>query len=155
MRRIATAFDPIAPRLCAVRASFHFTFEKDWRLAPVAFWVHVPVPGAVGVLEPPAPQAVPHKGFAFLRVEFDGHELLFSAPAQLDHFIEVLASKPLPTTRQLSARRGLAVGPNSHWLSRLPAALKSPRKREKLVQALMAVRAEVVPPGGDAFCVSS
>ena len=134
-----------------MRATFHFTFEKDWRQAPVAFWVHVPVPGSAGVCEPPAPQAVPHKGYVFLRVTYDRHELQFSAPAQLDHFMEVLASKPLPTTRQLSARRGLAVGPNSHWLSRLPAALKSPRKREKLVQALMAVRAEVVQAGGGAF----
>lgn len=127
--------------------SFRFTFEKDWRTAPVAFWVHVPVPGSATACEPPAPAPVPHKGFVFLRVEFEEHELLFSAPAQLDHFIEVLGSKPLPTSRQLSSRRGLPVGPNGHWLSRLPASLKSPRKRAKLVQTLRSVRARVVGPG--------
>jgi hypothetical protein len=110
----------------------------------LAFWVHVPVKGSVTRFEPQAPEPVLHKGFVFLRVEFDAHELVFSSPAQLDHFIDVLATKPLPTSRQLSSRRGMPVGPNGHWLSRLPAELKSPRKRDKLVQALQTVRASVV-----------
>lgn len=88
--------------------------------------------------------AIPHKGYLFLHVEFEAYDLQFSSPAQLDHFIEVLASKPLPTSRQLSLRRGLPVGPNSHWLSRLPSALKAPRKREELIRALGAIRTKVV-----------
>jgi len=128
-------------------AGFRFSFEPDWRTAPVAFWVHVPVPGSDLLCDPPAPQSVPHKGYLFLHVEFEEFDLQFSAPAQLDHFIEVLSSKPLPTTRQLSARRGLPVGPNGHWLSRLPASLKAPRKRTKLVQSLLSVRPLVVSPG--------
>lgn len=127
-----------------MKATYCFTYEKDWRTAPVAFWVHVPVPGTESECDPPAPQAVTNLGYAFLRVEFENHELQFSALAQLDHFIEVLSRKPLPTSRQLSSRRGLPVGPNGHWLSRLPAKLKSPRKREKLVQALSTIRSEVV-----------
>lgn len=126
-----------------MKAAFRFTYEKDWRTAPVAFWVHVPVPGTTSECVPPAPQAVANLGYAFLRVEFESHELQFSALAQLDHFIEVLSRKPLPTSRQLSSRRGLPVGPNGHWLSRLPAELKSPRKREKLVRELSAIRSEV------------
>ena len=74
------------------------------------------------------------------------YSLQFSAPAQLDHFIEVLASKPLPTSRQLSSRRGLPVGPNGHWLSRLPARLKATRKRAKLVHALQSLRAILPSP---------
>jgi hypothetical protein len=62
---------------------------------------------------------------------------------QLDHVIDVLSRKPLPTSRQLSLRRGARFGPNGHWLSRLPAELKAPRKRAKLVQVLRAVRAQV------------
>lgn len=127
-------------------ATFHFTFENDWRTAPLAFWVHVPVPGTTELCEPPAPNQVPHKGYLVLHVQFDEYELQFSDPAQLDHFIEVLSSKPLPTSRQLSSRRGLPVGPNGHWLSRLPAKLKSPRKRLQLVQALTSVRAELPRP---------
>lgn len=132
-----------------MKLEYHFTFEKDWRTAPLAFWVHVPVPGAATECNPPAPEAVPRLGFRTLRVQFEEHELQFSSPAQLDHFIEVLASKPMPTSRQLSSKRGLPVGPNGHWLSRLPAALKSPRKREKLVQVMRAVRTEVLSHATD------
>ena len=127
--------------------AFHFTYEKNWRTAPLAFWVHVPVPGTADLRDPPAPQCVPHKGYAVLHVAFEKYELQFSAPAQLDHFIEVLSTKPLPTSRQLSARRGVPVGPNGHWLSRLPAALKSPRKRERLVHALQSIREKLAGPG--------
>ena len=128
----------------AMSTTFHFSFCRDWRTAPLAFWVHVPVEGTDMRCNPPAPKPVPHKGYLQLHVLFESHELLFSAPAQLEHFIDVLSSKPLPTSRQLSSRRGLPVGPNGHWLSRLPARLKSPRKRGKLVQVLRAVRAQVV-----------
>jgi hypothetical protein len=127
--------------------AFRFTFEKDWRRAPLAFWVHVPVKNDAHLYEPPAPKPIPHKGFTVLTIEFGQYELQFSSPAQLDHCIEVLASKPLPTSRQLSSMRGLPVGPNGHWLSRLPAALKSPRKRFKLVEALQSVRKVVVSAG--------
>lgn len=132
-----------------MKPAYRFSYEKDWRHAPLAFWVHIPVPGVPQQWNPPAPKEIPHKGYALLRVEFEGFELQFSAPAQLDHFIEVLSSKPLPTSRQLSSRRGLPVGPNGHWLSRLPAALKSPRKRVKLVQMMVAVRACVVAKAGN------
>ena len=124
-------------------ATHYFAFALDWRSAPLAFWVHVPVPGHPSASEPPSPEPVPHKGYRVLHVQFERHDLEFSAPAQLDHFIEVMSRKPLPTSRQLSSRRGLPVGPNGHWLSRLPAELKSPRKRSKLVSALRAVRSEV------------
>lgn len=106
----------------------------------MALWVHVAVPGESGVFDPPAPQAIPHRGYRVLRVAFCAYELQFSALAQLDHFIDVLARKPLPKSRQLSIRRGVPMGPNSHWLSRLPAKLKSPRMREKLVRALIGIR---------------
>lgn len=138
------AHHALSPKVHAMSSAFRFTYEKDWRTAPVAFWVHVPVPGSDVLCDPPVPPAIPHKGYAVLRVEFERHELQFSAPAQLDHFIEVISTKPLPTSKQLASRRGLAVGPNGHWLSRLPAELKLPRKREKLVQFLQSVRAKVV-----------
>jgi len=124
--------------------AFHFTFESEWRYAPLAYWVHVPIAGTDDLFDPPAPPIIPHKGYALLRVRFEDHELQFSAPAQLKHFIEVLSTKPLPTSRQLSSLRGMDVGPNGHWLSRLPAELKSPRKREKLVQTLRFVRTQVI-----------
>ncbi|GAA6140650.1 hypothetical protein NBRC116584_04680 [Hydrogenophaga sp. 5NK40-0174] len=129
-----------------MNSTFHFTFQYDWRTAPQAFWVHVPVPGTSGLCEAPAPNRVPRKGYLVLHVQFDEYELQFSDPAQLDHFIEVLSSKPLPTSRQLSSRRGLPVGPNGHWLSRLPAKLKAPRKRLQLGHALTSARVEFPRP---------
>ena len=134
--------------------TFHFSYEPDWRSAPVAFWVHRPVPGSDTLCDPPAPTAVPHKGFLFLHIEFDRYDLRFSAPAQLDHFIEVLSTKPLPTTRKLSLQRGLPVGPNGHWLSRLPASLKSPRKGARLIETLLTIKPKVVQPGSSVFIPS-
>jgi hypothetical protein len=127
-------------------ATFHFTFIPDWRYAPLAYWVHLPVAGEVGVFVQPAPQEIPHRGYRLLHVLFGAHELVFSSPEQLDHFIAVLATTPLPTSRQLSARRGAPIGPNSHWLSRLPASLKAPRLRARLVRALKSVRSQVGQP---------
>ncbi|CAG0983764.1 hypothetical protein BURK2_01993 [Burkholderiales bacterium] len=119
---------------------YRFTFEPDWRAAPMAFWVHVPTGAVPGEFEPAAPPKIPRRGYPFLRFEFREHELVFSSPAQLQHCIEVLAKNPLPTSRQLSAERGTSVGPNGHWLSRLPAELKSPRTRGILVRDLEALR---------------
>jgi hypothetical protein len=68
-----------------------------------------------------------------LHVDAADIDLQFSSLVQLDHFIEVMMAKPLPTSRQLSRKRELPVGPNSHWLSRLPAKLKAPKERAKLV----------------------
>jgi hypothetical protein len=129
-------------------AAFHFTFESEWCNAPLAYWVHVPVAGG-GLFDPPAPRIISHKGYALLRIQFENHELQFSAPAQLIHFIDVLSTRPLPTSRQLSSRRCSDVGPNGHWLSRLPSELKSPRKREKLLQMLRVVRTQVVSHEAD------
>jgi hypothetical protein len=91
--------------------------------------------------------AVPHKGFLFLHIDVADVDLQFSSLAQLDHFIEVMETKPLPTSRQLSRKRASLAGPNSHWLSRLPATLKAPRERERLVSKLRAVRAQVLASG--------
>ena len=128
---------------------YHFSYQPDWRAAPAAFWVHRPVDGS-DECDPPVPPAVPHKGFAFLHVEFDAVELWFSAPAQLDQVIDVLSRKPLPTSRALSSRCDPAAGPNGHWLSRLPARLKAPRNRMRLVETLKIIRGRVVARDGGA-----
>lgn len=129
---------------------FHFTLEPDWRTAPLAFWVHVPIAGSDTECVPSAPLEVLHKGFMVLHVDADADDvdLQFSSLAQLDHFIEVIVAKPLPTSRQLSKKRELPIGPNTHWLSRLPAKLKAPKKRAKLVDKLQAVREQLSPLGG-------
>jgi hypothetical protein len=52
-----------------------------------------------GTFEPTAPPAVPHKGYPILHVEFEEYELLFGSAAQIEHYIDVLNRKALPTTR--------------------------------------------------------
>ncbi|MFZ6641822.1 hypothetical protein ACO0LL_18935 [Undibacterium sp. TC4M20W] len=123
---------------------FHFSFESHWRSAPLAYWVHLPVAGQPDSFLPAAPPCILHRGYAVLHVEFEQFDLVFSAPAQLDHFIAVLSTKPLPTSGQLSALRKAPIGPNGHWLSRLPAALKAPRKRGRLVRLISEIRSLVV-----------
>ncbi len=138
---------PLFQQCPDMAANFHFTLEADWRTAPLAFWVHVPASGLNSEYVPPAPVPVLHKGFMFLHVDAADVDLQFSSLAQLEHFIEVMEAKPLPTSRQLSRKRELAVGPNSHWLSRLPAKLKAPRERGKLVCKLRAIREQLSPLG--------
>ena len=104
-----------------------------------------------GTWIPPAPLAIPHRGFPALRVEAGNHELVFTSPAQLAHCIDVLAKTPLPTSRQLSVKRGTTAGPNGHWLSRLPSTLKSPRRREQFVETLRAAYAASVRSDGASF----
>jgi hypothetical protein len=134
-------------------------YVADWRDAPMAYWVHVEQDGkawrASGHFEPPAPLPQGRAGYAVLCVEIGKHDLVFSSPAQLDEMIRLLASSPLPTTQRLAhgrAARGtahaVAAPPlNSHWLSRLPVALKSAKARPRVVEALQAVRAVAVRDG--------
>lgn len=115
-------------------------FAEDWRYFPIAFWVHAALEGKnwyqAEVYDPPAPRPVPHRGYAIYCVEIGPHVLRFSSPEQLTHCIEVLGANPMPRPSQLSQVRGTLKGPNSHWLSRLPVEIKSPRKRPRVVEAL-------------------
>ncbi len=123
-------------------------YIDDWRDAPMAYWVHVPEGNVTSwrdaeAYNPPAPHRVPNKGYPVTCIEFDGIVLQFSSEAQLSDCIRVLSLKPLPTAKRLSAIRGSGAGPNGHWLSRLPAKLKSPKVRERLVRALIDARSTV------------
>lgn len=126
-----------------MKARYWFTYEPNWTAAPMAFWVHVPSATGAGEFEPPAPPIIPHRGYCWLHFEFAECELVFSSPAQLEHLVDVLSKKPLPTSRQLSAARGTSAGPNGHWLSRLPATLKSPKNRAALVRQLQALQKQL------------
>ena len=117
-----------------------FSYQEEWDAAPGAPWVHRPDPTHPGSFVPPAPNPLPHKGYWYLHVAFGEHVLLFSSAAQLEHYIDVLSRTALPTSRQLSEASGRLNGPNQHWLSRLPGALKAPRTRQRLVKVLIGAR---------------
>lgn len=113
----------------------------------MAYWVHREIGTFPWIdaceYEPSAPSPFGAAGYLFLCVEFKGVLLLFSSPEQLICFIEVLSKKPLMTTRALSSSRGTDIGPNSHWFSRLPKSLKSPRSRESLIKNLKKIPLQV------------
>lgn len=121
-------------------------YIPDWRQAPMACWVHVPQPGQTRKQpiryrpEPPAP--IPHLGYALVCMEFGRFVLCFSSRPQIEECIRILSQKPLPPAHCLAARLGYKGGLKEHWLSRLPARLKAPRPRDKLVKALIQLLSE-------------
>jgi hypothetical protein len=126
-----------------MRPRHWFEYDTDWRGYPGAQWAHKNKDGAFWVnateFDPPAPVPVPHKGYLVLCVEVHGFVLRFSSKEQLVQCLDVLSMNPLPTTRRLCAQYGSGHGPNSHWLSRLPAKTKSAKGRARAVAALRQV----------------
>ena len=82
-----------------------------------------------------------------LSVEFNGLELYFASAQELHHFLSVISQNPMPTSQQLSKARGTTLGPNRHWLSRLPANAKSYKMRKALFDYLVKIAPEFVPIG--------
>lgn len=121
---------------------FWIEYAADWRVAPMAYWAHVqkgeePWYRATA-FEPAAPSPDGKLGYPVLCVESCGMTFQFTSRAQLEACIKTLSSKPLPSTRRLTALRGGA-GPNGHWLSRLPANVKSPKGRQQAIADLTLV----------------
>ena len=116
---------------------YWITYSDTWKNSPLAFWVHIPLGGEFyedsTIFNPAAPQKE-LEGYPIYNFELDGFIFEFSSKEQIEHFIEILTQRVMPTSRALSEKRGAEVGPNSHWLSRLPAKTKSYRYREKLVK---------------------
>ncbi len=118
-------------------------YVKDWKNEPMAYWVHKEQGLQTWLLaesyEPAAPIAAGQKGFSVLCILSQDFIFRFSSVAQLEEFINVLSRQPLPTSKRLSKLRGGAHGPNSHWLSRLQAHIKSTKKRQRAVADLQSV----------------
>lgn len=127
---------------------------KKWRIeycdtyqaSPMSFWVHrhldQPVWRDATRFEPPLPRPVAGRGYAILVVSFLQTELKFASVEEAEQFLSVIRQTNLPTSSQLTALRGTERGPNSHWLSRLPAEIKAWRKREKLIPIIQAALQE-------------
>lgn len=127
---------------------------KKWRIeftpqyteTPLSFWVHRnmdhDVWGYAKIFDPTLPKPVPCKGYPLLIVHALGHELKFASVAEVDHFLAVIGQKNLPTSSKLSRQRTPNYGPNRHWLSRLPSAMKPWSKRSQLIPILEAALVE-------------
>jgi hypothetical protein len=119
-------------------------YVANWYHEPMAFWVHRSIgSGKTTTFDPPAPPQIGRKGFAVLCVESGRFVFRYSSLEQLDECVRVLSLKPLPTSRHLSLKRGASVGPNSHWLSRLPASIKTPKMRARCVEDLVHIRTQI------------
>ncbi len=110
--------------------------------SPMTYWVHQ-------AADPAAPQAmaprqlenfgqprIVGKGYALFNVEFNGLRLVFATLREIEACIAVLEQKHLPRTINLARQHGSGHGPNSHWLSRLPARAKPWRYRSRLTTYL-------------------
>lgn len=119
-------------------------YNPVYTATPLSFWVHSHMDHAVwiesSVFEPRLPEAIPGKGFPMLVVDAFGTELQFASIDEVDHFLDVIRQKNMPSTVALSKARGTIRGPNTHWLSRLPAGLKPWAKREKLISLVERAR---------------
>ena len=127
---------------------YHPTFTAT----PLSFWVHRHLDEDVAwvssrTFDPPLPKPVPALGWPMLKVEFNGLELYFASAQELHHFMRVISQNPMPTSTQLSKMRGTTLGPNQHWLSRLPAKAKSAKMRKVLFEYLVKIAPEFVAVG--------
>jgi hypothetical protein len=124
-------------------------FTKDRQHQPMTYWVHLPIKESVWIYAtdytPPLPNSLPGWGYPAFHVEIDGFTFRFASLNEIEHCIDILSKRVLPTSRILSEERGTSYGPNNHWLSRLPKGTKSWIYRQKAVTYLRAAR-EVFEP---------
>lgn len=115
---------------------YWITYSKTWKGSPLAFWVHIPITGEFYDPETKFKPKEPKKeidGYPIYHFELDGISFEFSSKSQIEHFINMLSKKVMLTSRQLSEKRGTRLGPNKHWLSRLPSKTMSFKYRDKLI----------------------
>lgn len=116
----------------------------------MAYWIHVQKSGEswyrATEFDPPAPEPEGRLGYRVLCVESCGMTFWFTSKEQLAACIKTLSTKPLPSTWRLARLRGGA-GPNGHWLSRLPASVKSSKGRQRVVADLGDVARRLEPDG--------
>ncbi|MBW6420669.1 hypothetical protein KX729_04375 [Rhizobium sp. XQZ8] len=121
--------------------SYHREFPwapmSGWAGATTAGWVQQKMPSG----QRKRPKSVSHpfpfqrKLWCRLAVHFDGVDLIFAMPAELDLFISVMSQNPLPSGWRLL--KGWPKGrPNGHWLSRLPKEAKPWNFRQAICKFL-------------------
>ena len=120
-------------------------YRSERTHGPMTYWVHRAADGKPWyesqTHDPPLEHAVPGKGFPLFFVEHRGFIFVFASLAEMRTAIDTLGRKVLPTTTGLTDERGAGVkfgrlGPNRHWLSRLPGEVTAWRYREPAVAYL-------------------
>ena len=124
---------------------YRIIYADEYVSSPVSPWVHSPVDSPVWReatrYEPPMPENVPGRGFTRYLLEYRGEEFVFSSVPEIDHVIEVLSLRNLPTTTALSRKSPWMRGyKHLHWLTRWPARLKNRKDRAEIVRLLKLLR---------------
>jgi len=121
-------------------SKYSIVYNKEYHSSPMSFWVHHDIDSNVweyaSKYKPELPKPIFSKGFPMLVIDALGHELRFSSIQEIEHFLEVVKQKNMPTSSQLASKRPMSIGLNSHWLSRLPVKLKPWRNRKKYIPIL-------------------
>src|SRR5690606_18995523 len=107
---------------------------------PMTYWVHRPVDTQhwykATEFDPPRQPVVAARGYPLFNIEIDGFTFVFASLVEIQVCRETLGQKLLPRTIDLASkvdRWNCKLGPNAHWLSRLPKDVKSWKYREKAV----------------------
>ena len=112
----------------------HWIEYTEKRMAsPISYWVYIEKDSQYWYqateFDPPLPRAIPGEGYPYYYVEIDGFTFRFASLAEIDHCIDILSRKLLPTTLSLREARDTTLL-NKHWLSRLPGKVKSWKYRQ-------------------------
>lgn len=123
-----------------IMKKWRIEYTNEYRGSPLSFWVHINIDSYywadATIYEPSLPNPIAGKGYANLLINVLGVELNFSSIEEIEHFLSVIKLKNMPTTLQLTNKRNGGCGPNSHWLSRIPAKLLPWAKREKYIKTI-------------------
>ena len=115
---------------------YRIEYREAPPVCPMTPWVHRTIGGESWIdaeaYDPPRQPMVPGHFY----VEFDGFTFTFASLAEIRVCMETLGKKVLPRTIDLTRDHGAGVGPNSHWLSRLPKEVKAWRYRERAIGIL-------------------
>ncbi len=119
------------------KARLNYSREFQW--TPISSWVGVRKYAYRIQSFDRGPIVVPHPFlqstnlWCQLELEYQNVLLQFSMTRELDHFIDVMQRNPLPSGGSLV--KGQRLGrPNNHWLSRLPAKIKTRKFRVGLLK---------------------
>lgn len=117
-------------------------YTEQWKKSPMSFWVHIEVDGKHWYesqeFNPPLPQPISGRGYAYYFVEINGLPFEFASLAEMHVLLETFSQKLLPSNLKLSIERGASYGPSNHWLNRIPKKTTSWRYRQKAIKYLQA-----------------
>lgn len=121
-------------------AKLSITYSDKRVSGPLSFWVHKAIDSDIWDkatrYDPPMPAPVPGMGYPKYQIEYRGHALDFFSKEEINHCIEVLSKKVLPTTQALARKSGYPDYQHLHWLTRWPGDIKSWKSRQEIIGLL-------------------